>query len=184
MQHQSHIRNHTQQILLIARIGLQCLLVTGCKKHLGSGTLTADLLLLVVGILQELAILHKDNLVKLRQIGRVETNRVLHQQDSLHATFQDVALGIELILHQLDDRDQQVSITVPAEDIVDGVTLLLVNLTIDLLRERCKQHHRQVRVQLFHLTGEVEYVGLAHVVHRKHKVEVVTHRQQRQRIAR
>ena len=60
----------------------------------------------------------------------------------------------------------------PAEDIIDGRALLLVNLTVDLLLERCKKHDRQLGVNLLHFTSKVKDIGLTNVVHRKHEIKV------------
>ena len=116
------------------------------------------------------------------QVGRVVADRVLNQQNRLHTTLQDILVGIHSILDQLDDGDNQIGIAVPAEDVVQSRTILLLDATIDILREASQQHHGHLRVALLDDAREGKHIGLAHVVHRQNEVETTLRLQTLQRL--
>ena len=168
----SHVGDYTQQILFIAVIYIDSIVIVGSQQHFRTRSFTADLLLLVVGIFQKLAILHKQYLIQFWQIGRIESNRVFDKQYSLHTTINNIRFGIEFILHQLDDGDNQIGITVPAEYIIDSRTLLFINLAINLLRKTCQENNRQIGIQLLNLAREIKHIRLANIIHRQHEIEI------------
>ena len=170
-QREADVRNHSEQVVLIALIDLHGVLVVGRQKYLRAGTLALNLLLLVVGIFQKLTVLQQHKLVDRRQIGRVVANRVLNQQNRLHTALQDILVGIHSVLNQLDDGDDQVGIAVPAEDVVESRAILLLDTAIDILREAGQQHHRHLRIALLDDAREGKHIGLTHVVHRQNEVE-------------
>ena len=181
-QRETNIRDHAEQVLLISLIDAHGVFVVGRQQNLRAGTLTQNLLLLIVGIFQEFAILQQHKFIDRGQVGRVVANRVLDQQNRLHAALQDILVGIHSVLDQLDDGDDQIGITVPAEDVVQSRTVLLLDAAIDILREAGQQHYGYLRVALLDDTREGKHIGLTHVVHRQNEVETTLRLQTLQRL--
>ncbi len=114
-----YVAYHAQQIgavLLVERHGL--LIVAG-EHHLGAAAHAQHLLVLVEGLGREFPRLLEQKLVDMRQYRRVKSHRVLDHHYHLHAHLGDVG-RVEAVFHQLDDGQQQVHITQPAEYVVDG----------------------------------------------------------------
>ena len=126
----------------------------------------------------------QDQLVERRQIGRIETHRVLDEQDGLHAPCEDVLLGVHRILDEFDDADHQIGIAAPREDVVDARSVALVDTAVDVLREGGEQRHGNLRMALLDDLGEREDVQFPHVVHRQDEVERIVASEQVQRLAR
>ena len=85
VQHEPYVGDHAQDVLLVTVVEFHGLLVIGGQQDFRPGTLAQNLLLLVEGVLEEFCVLQQDQLVELGQVGRVETYRVLDEQDGLHA---------------------------------------------------------------------------------------------------
>ena len=184
VQHEPHVRDDAQQVLLISLVERHGIGVIGRQQDLGTGALAQDLLLFVEGVFQELGVLLQDQLVERRQIGRIETHRILDEQDGLHAPCEDVLLGVHRILDEFDDADHQIGIAAPREDVVDARSVALVDTAVDVLRETGQQHDRDMPVALLDDLGEVEHVGFAHVVHREDEVEPIVLAEQVERLGR
>ena len=182
VERKSDVRDDTQQVVFVALVDPHGVLVVGCQQDLRTGTLTQNLLLLVVGIFQELTILQQHKFVDRGQVGRVVADRVLDQQNRLHATLQNILVGIHSVLDELDDGDDQVGIAVPAEDVVESRAILLLDTAIDILREAGQQHHGHLRIALLDDAREGKHVGLTHVVHRQNEVETTLRLQSLQRL--
>ena len=184
MEYEPHVGNHAQHVLLVTVVKLHSLLVVGGGQDLGACAFAQDLLLFVEGVLQEFGVLQQDQLVEFGQVGRVEADRVLDQQNGLHAALDDILLGVHLVLDQLDDRHDQVGVAVPAEDVVESRTVLLLDAAVDVLREGGEQRHGNLRMALLDDLGEREDVQFPHVVHRQDEVERIVASEQVQRLAR
>lgn len=165
VQHEPNVGDHAQNVLLVTVVEFHGLLVIGGQRDFRPGTLAQNLLLLVEGILEEFCVLQQDQLVELGQVGRVETYRVLDEQDGLHAAVGDVLLGVHFILDQLDDGHDQVGIAVPAEDVVEPRAILLLQTAVDVLREGGEQRDRDLGVAFLDDLGKREYVQLPDVVY-------------------
>ena len=183
MQHEPYVGDHAQDVLLVTVVEFHGLLVIGGQQDFRPGTLAQNLLLLVEGVLEEFCVLQQDQLVELGQVGRVETYRVLDEQDGLHAAVGDVLLGVHFILDQLDDGHDQVGIAVPAEDVVEPRAILLLQTAVDVFREGGEQRDRDLGVAFLDDLGKREYVQLPDVVHRQDEVERVVAAEQLQRFA-
>ena len=171
VQDEPHVGDDAQQVLLVAFVQLRGLLVAAGQQDLGPGALAEDLLLRVEGVLDELGVLQQDEFVELGQVGRVEADRVLDEQDGLHASFADVLGGVHLVLDELDDGDDELRVAVPAEDVVQSRAVLLLYPAVDVLRKGGQQRHGDIPMALLDDAGEGEDVGLAHVVHGEDEVE-------------
>ena len=137
-----------------------------------------NLLLLVERVLDGFAVLLEHQRVEQRQVGGIVAYGVLDQQDGAHPAHEAVEVGVELVLEQLDDGDDEVGGVVPAEDIVYAGGVLLVQQAVDFAGERRQEHYRGVRGLGLHPVGEFEDVQLADVVHGDDEVETLPrHRQ-------
>ena len=170
MEDEAHVGDHAEKVLAVSVVELGSLVVAAGEEDLGPGAFAEDLLLLVEGVFEELGVLEQDQLVELGQVGRVEADRVLDQKDGLHAAFEDVLVGVHLVLDKLDDTDDQVRVSVPGEDVVETRMVLLLDAAVDVLREGGEQRHGGVGVSLLDDLGELEDVGLPDVVHREDEV--------------
>ena len=184
VQHEAHVGDHAQQVLLVAVVELGGLLVARGQQDFRPRAFAQHLLLLVEGILQELGVLEQDQLVEFGQVGRVEADRVLDEQDCLHTPLEDVLRGVHVVLDELDDGDDEVRVAVPAEDVVEPRAVLLLDAAVDVLREGGQQRHGNLRMALLDQPGEGEDVGFADVVHRQDEVERIVLGEQRQRFGR
>ena len=173
MQHEAHVRNHSQKIVLIFLIKSDSIVVIGRHQDLRAGALTGLLLLLVKGIADGRTVLMQEYAVQRRQIGGIVADRVLHQQDRLHAVAQDVVVRVHPILDQLDDGDYDVRAVVPAEDVVYARLVSLRDLAEYLLRVAAQEHHGHFRIALLRFVREGEHIQLAHIVHGDREVELL-----------
>ena len=73
---------------------------------------------------EHLALLEHE-LIKMRQGGRIETHRILDQHDDLHTDTLRIVWRVHLILNQLNDGEQQLRVTQPAEHIVNSAQVLI-----------------------------------------------------------
>ncbi len=171
MQDESYIGDDAQQIVFVTVVEFGSFVVAGCQQDFRAGALAQHLLLLVERIFQEFGILQQQQFVEFGQVGGVEADRILDQQDGLHTAVQDVFLGVHLVLDQLDDCDDELRIAVPREDVVQSRTVLLFDAAVDVFRKRGQQRNRNLRETLLDRLGEGEDVGFADVVHRQDEVE-------------
>ncbi len=171
MQDESYIGDDAQQIVFVTVVEFGSFVVAGRQQDFRAGALAQHLLLLVERIFQEFGILQQQQFVKFGQVGGVEADRILDQQDGLHTAVQDVFLGVHLVLDQLDDGDDELRIAVPREDVVQSRTVLLFDAAVDVFRKRGQQRNRNLRETLLDRLGEGEDVGFADVVHRQDEVE-------------
>ena len=167
---EAHVGDHAEKVLAVSVVELGSLVVAAGEEDLGPGAFAEDLLLLVEGVFEELGVLEQDQLVELGQVGRVETDRVLDQKDGLHAAFEDVLVGVHLVLDKLDDTDDQVCVSVPGEDVVEARMVLLLDAAVDVLGEGGEQRDGDVGMALLDDVCECEDVGLSDVVHREDEV--------------
>ena len=166
-----HVGDHAQQVLFVAFVQLHGLFVAAGQQDFGTRSLAKHLLLFVEGVFQKLGVLQQKQFIELGQIGRIEADGVLDQQDGLYAAFEDVLVGVHLVLDELDDTDDEVRVAVPREDVVQSRTVLLLDAAVDVLRKGGQQRDGGVGVALLDDPGEREHVGFADVVHREDEIE-------------
>ena len=65
--------------------------------------------------------------VQIRQHRRIESDRVFHEQNHLHARLLNIVLQIHAVFYQLDDREYQVGIAKPAEHVVEDTHILVLH---------------------------------------------------------
>ena len=170
VQHEAHIRNHSQDICLVFLIIILGILIICCKQYLRPGAFPRLALLVIQRLFQELCALQQHHPVKFRQICGIVAHRVLHQQDGLHADFQDVHICIDLILEKLDYRYDKVSVPMPAECHVHGRCVLHGEPAVDFLREMRQQHERYVPSHGLQMVSKSEDILVTHIVHAYHHV--------------
>lgn len=109
--------------------------------------------------------------IQIGQDGGVKADAVFHQQDELHTHFVDVVLQVHLVLYQLDDGNQQVGVSQPAEHILKGTEVFIGNTLGDAVAERGKYHHRNLFIQVFDVSCHVEAVVVSRARHADDEVE-------------
>ena len=119
MYYHPHVGNDPQQVILVFLEVPQRLLIAGSEEYIRPGALAVLLLVLIQRLRKELAALRKDKFVKLRQIRRIIPYRVLYQQYSFDTDLENIVFGVGRILEQFDDRQDKVSIAMPAEHEID-----------------------------------------------------------------
>ena len=166
-----HVGDHPQQIVPVLFVEPEGFVVAGGEQDLRAGPLAQHLLLFVEGVLQKPGVLEQEQLVELGQVGRVEADRILDQQNGLHAPFENVLVGVHLVLHEFDDGRDELRVAVPAEYGVEPRAVLLLDAAVDVLREAGQQRHGNLGPPFADDPPEPEHVGFAHVVHGQDEVE-------------
>ena len=108
-----HVGDHAQQVFFVAFVQFHGLFVAAGQQDFGTRAFAKHLLLFVEGVFQKLGVLQQKQFIELGQIGRIEADGVLDQQDGLHAAFEDVLVGVHLVLDEFDDTDDEVRVAVP-----------------------------------------------------------------------
>ena len=168
----AHIGDDSYDVGLVAPVEGDGIVVVGRHKDFRSGTLAHNLLLFVQGVAYRLAVLLEDKFVEQRQIGGVVAHRILHQEYGPHPHLQYVLIGVELVLQELDDGDDDVRAVVPAEHIIDAGAVAALDVTVDFPRERAQQNYRSPRPEGLGLTRETEDIQFPDIVHRDDQVEL------------
>ena len=166
------ITNHAQRVLVILLVELHRLLIGCGQHHLRTSTLTLGSSMGVQGLSRESLTLGKDVIVDIRQHGGVETDVILHEEYHLHTSFLDIVVNVHLVLNQLDDRHDEVSITQPTEHVVEHRHILILDALGDTMRERCQHHARDVGVFGLDLTGHGKGVVVSITRHTNHEIDV------------
>ena len=170
VQDEADVGDDAQHVALVLLVHGHGVVVVRGHQDLRAGALAEALLALVERVPDGFAVLQEDEAVQLGEIDGVEADRVLHQEDALHAVLQDVHGRVPAVLQELDDGDDQVRGVVPAEDAVEMAQVMALHLLVDLLREGGQQDDGGVRVDGLDPLGEVEHIDLADVVHRDDEV--------------
>ena len=103
-------------------------------------------------------VLLQHQFVEQRQVSRIIPHTVFYQQDRPYPFFQDIVFGIEPVLYQLDDGDDQVSGVIPVKEIVHIGLILLLNTPVHLFAERRQQHNRTGRQHLLGLLRKLPHI--------------------------
>ena len=135
MQYKANIGNDANDILAVAIVQFNGLIIASSHQHFGACTFAEQLLLLVECIADSDGILLQDKFVEQWQIGGIVTNGVFHQQDGAYAFLKDIVLGIQAILYQFNDCNDEVRRVVPVEQIIDVRFILLINTAVNLFAE-------------------------------------------------
>lgn len=96
----------------------------------------------------EFLALFQHEFIKVGQDRRVEPDTVFHYQNHLYTDFVYIVLQVHLVLYQLDDGNQQVGVSQPAEHILKGTEVFIGNALGDAVAERGKYHHRNLFIQV------------------------------------
>ena len=126
----------------------------------------------------------QDQLVERRQIGRIVTDRILDQQNRLHPHPENIVIGIHPILDQFDDRQNQIGISMPTKNVINGGTVLLFNATVYIFRIVDQQHIGQIGMQGFELFRKMEHIQITDIEHADHQIEIVALLQHLHRLGR
>ena len=166
------IADDTQHIVVIALIPLHSLLVVRGQHHLGSSAFTLGSSVGVQCLSREVLRLCQDIVVEVRQHAGIEADVILHQQNHLHTSLRHVVLNVHLILNQLDDGQDKIGITQPAEHVVECRHVLVLDALRDTMRERCQYHAGNLRSHLLDVASYGKGVVIRITRHTYHQVDV------------
>ena len=156
---------------MILVIHLPCLFVVTGKHHLGATTHTKGGTVGVQGLCGKTLTLGQDITVQIGQYRRIETDIILHQEDDLHTRLMDIVLQIHLILNQLDDREDEVRITQPTEDIVEDAHILVLHPSGDTVREGREHHDGYLGEVGLDIPGHVKGIIIRVAGHTHHQID-------------
>ena len=142
---------------------LPCFVVGAGEDDLRTAALAQRGIVSGEGFRGEVPALREDVAVQVRQDGGIEADGVLHEQDHLHAHLADVMVDVHLVLHQLDDGQDEVGIAQPAENIVEDAQVFVLDALRDAVGERSQHHAVDAGELRFHGSRHVEgvVVGIA-----------------------
>src|SRR3712207_1419545 len=120
---------------------------------------------------RNLLTLLEHKLIQVGKDGGVEADAVFHQKDKLHPHLIHVMFQIHLILHQLDDGDQQVGVSQPAEHVFERAEVFVDDALRDAVAERRQNHDRNVVVFRLDMPSDIETVVVSRTRHTYYKVE-------------
>jgi hypothetical protein len=82
-------------------------------------------------------------------------------------------VGIHLILDQLDNRQQQVGVPQPAENIIDGGEVLLLQPQAHLAVEVGQHHDGDIVIFFLYTLGQVKRIDISDIQHLNHQVDLL-----------
>ena len=158
---ESGVGDHAQDMVAVFVDQGRGLLEIAGQEHLAAAAHAQRRLVLVQGLGRELLALLEQELEQVGQHRTVEPDGILDHDYGLDAYFQDVMFGVHAVLHQLDDRQDQVDVAEPGEYVVDAAQVLIGDAAAHLAAERRQHHERDVGIEPVDLNGLAE--GLADV---------------------
>ena len=169
---EAHVADDAQNVVGVALVDVPRLFVTTRQHHFRSSAHTQRGGVVVERLGRKSLALHQYILVEIRQNARIESNRVLDEQNHLHAHLFDVVFDVHAVLNQLDNRENQVCVAQPAEHIVENRKVFVGHPSRDAVRKRREHHAAHVGMLLLDLPrhGKRVVVGVAR--HRNHEVDV------------
>ena len=171
MDHKSHIGDDADHVRAETVVQFHRLVVTGSHEHFRPRTLTEQLLLLVERIADSYGVLVKNQFVEKRQVRRVITHGIFHQENCANTFIKDIVFRIQAVLYQFDDSDDEIRGVIPVEEIIDVRAVVLLNAVINLLAEGREQDDRTSGHPVFRLFGKIKDIEFAHAVHGEDKVK-------------
>ncbi|CDD51019.1 conserved domain protein [Bacteroides sp. CAG:875] len=165
------IGNDAQHVVLVLVIQVHGFLVRTGQHDFRTTAHAQRTLVLVQGFGGKLLALAEHELVEIGQHGRIEADRIFHEQNHLYANFLDVVLQVHLVLNQFDDGDQQVGISQPAEHVFKNAQVLVFHPFLDAMRKRSQHHQRQMGILPLDVAGNVEGVTIVRTRHADDQVE-------------
>ena len=113
------VADGAEQVVAVAPVEVQRLLEVGGEQDLRAGAHAQELLRQVDAVGHQLLGLPHDLGVQHGQVGRVEADRVLDQQDAAHVAVARVVVDVPAVLDVLDDGQQEPHVAGPDEGAVD-----------------------------------------------------------------
>ena len=171
MPYESDIGYDAEQLVFISFEKRNGVVIIRCKQYFRARPLAENLLVFVECIVKCGYILLQHQFVQEGKVGRVITYRVLNQQNALHSPFQDVRIGVQAVFQQLDNGQDQIGGTAPAEGVVDMAAVLLTHLAPYLPGIGRQKYNWRFGADGLHLLGEIEHIHLSRIVHSDYQVE-------------
>ena len=114
----AYIGNYAQQMVRIAPVERESIVIAGGKQDFGPRSLALNLLLLVESVPDGFVVLLEYQFVKYGQVGGIIAHRIFNQKDGPGAHLKYVVVGIQTVFQEFDDGDYDIRVVVPAEDII------------------------------------------------------------------
>ena len=163
---------HAKHVLLVFVKESHSLIIVSCQYHLWSATHSQCRSVRIKCLCGKALALCEDKGIEIRQERGIESDAVLHEHDDLHAGFGDVMVEIHLVLDKLDDGENEVSVSEPAEYVVEDGEVLMLHTSGDTVAERCQHHAWQVREVRLDSSCHVEGVIVGITRHTDDEVDV------------
>ena len=167
-----HIRNNPEDMAVISLEELHALLPGRRQEELRPGPHPQELLHTVrclgheeLGLLDQLGVEH-------RQIGRVEPDRVLDEDDHLDPCHTHVVVSVALILDGLDDRGEDALIALPDKDPAQAFDVRALQM-LQFPGVVCQDHEGNLGCVLADDVRDDRYPLLSDPGHGDHQVEVL-----------
>ena len=169
---EAHIADDAEHVVVKLFVDGPCLLVATCQHHFWTATHTHRGRVRVQGLCGEVLTLDEQVVIEVREDGRIEADAVLDEEDELYARLLNVVLEVHAVLDELDDGEDEIGVSEPAEHIVEHRQVFVLHATGDAMREWRKHHATHLRVFGLDLPGHGERVVVGITRHRDDEVDV------------
>ena len=169
---EASVADHTEHIARETLVDTEGFFIGTGENHLGTAAHAQGGSVTVEGLGGETLTLKQDVIVEVGEDRTVKPDAVFDKQYHLHTTLQDVMFQIHLVLHELDDGEDEIGIAQPAEDIVEDGEILVLHAPGDTMRERGKHDTVQVGETLLDGAGHGKGIVVGIARHTEHQVDI------------
>ena len=159
---------HLLGVVLVEGKGL---LVVARQHNLRPTAHAQGALVAVEGFGGKILALLEYKFVEFRQHRGVEADAVLHEENHLHTAFLDVVIEVHFVLNEFDNREEEVGVAQPAEDVFEDAQVLVLHTRGDAVTEGREHHEGDGGVALFDGAGDVEGFAVVRARHDDDEVE-------------
>ena len=169
--HKAHVRYNSENIVFITFKNHHRLLIVSRKLNLWPPAHPERPLVGIKSLLGKFPALFQHKMVEMSEGRRIEPDGILNQQNRLHPNAGRIVLHVHIVLHKLDNRDQQLRVAQPTEHIVNGAKVFVRHPFAHLAQERRKHHDGNLRVFILNLSRSSKNVAILHVRHADDKLK-------------
>ena len=152
----------------------RCGFFVGARQHdFGTSAHAEGALVLIEGFRGKLHALLQHEFIQFGQDGGIKTDVVFDKNNLLHATFFDVVIEIHFVFYQLNDRQQQIGVSQPAEDVFKVGEVFVLDASCDAVAEGGENDKGDVLEAMFDAACNVEGVAIVCAWHHNDEIEGV-----------
>ena len=166
------VADDAEHVVGIALIHLHCFLITARQHHLRASALALCGGVGIECLGGEAVALLEYVAVEIGQYGGIEPDAVLDEQYDLDAGLAYVVVDVHLVLNELDDREDEIGVAEPAEDVVEDGEVLVLHAARDAVGERREHDAGYVRRESLDGACHVEGVVVGVARHTDDQVDV------------